>query len=90
MSRRKAAEPAEAGEVDPHAPRRNPILLGHEAAEATLLEAWGGGRMHHAWLIGGPPGVGKATLAYRFARFVLAQTENGGEAAGAGLFGAPT
>ena len=32
------------------------------------------GRMHHAWLITGPDGVGKATLAYRFARRLLAGT----------------
>ena len=31
--------------------------------------------MHHAWLIGGPKGIGKATLAYRFARFVLAHPD---------------
>src|SRR6185503_4634783 len=49
-------------------------LLGHEAAEATLLEAMRSGRMHHAWLITGPDGVGKATLAYRFARRLLAGT----------------
>ena len=53
-------------------PRANPLLLGHEAAEATLLEAMRSGRMHHAWLITGPNGVGKATLAYRFARRLLA------------------
>ncbi len=53
-------------------PRANPHLLGHEAAEATLLEAMRSGRMHHAWLIAGPDGVGKATLAYRFARRLLA------------------
>jgi len=52
-------------------PRANPILLGHEAAEATLLEAMRAGRLHHAWLVTGPDGVGKATLAYRFARFML-------------------
>ena len=52
----------------PPDPRANPILLGHAAAEATLLEALRTGRMHHAWLITGPDGVGKATLAYRFAR----------------------
>ena len=52
-------------------PRANPVLLGHEAAEATLLEAMRAGRLHHAWLITGPDGVGKATLAYRFARFLL-------------------
>ena len=55
-------------------PRANPLLLGHEAAEATLLEAMRSGRMHHAWLITGPDGVGKATLAYRFARRLLAGT----------------
>ena len=53
-------------------PRANPLLLGHESAEATLLEALRSGRMHHAWLITGPDGVGKATLAYRFARRLLA------------------
>ena len=52
-------------------PRANPLLLGHEAAEATLLDAMRAGRLHHAWLITGPDGVGKATLAYRFARFLL-------------------
>jgi DNA polymerase-3 subunit delta' len=54
------------------APRANPLLLGHATAEATLLEAMRSGRMHHAWLITGPDGVGKATLAYRFARRLLA------------------
>ena len=54
------------------APRANPLLLGHEPAETTLLEAMRSGRMHHAWLITGPDGVGKATLAYRFARRLLA------------------
>src|SRR5689334_10253815 len=54
------------------APRANPLLLGHEAAEAVLLEAMRSGRIHHAWLITGPDGVGKATLAYRFARRLLA------------------
>ncbi len=55
-------------------PRANSILLGHEAAEATLLDAVRAGRMHHAWLITGPEGVGKATLAYRFGRRLLAGT----------------
>ncbi|HEY1411119.1 MAG TPA: AAA family ATPase, partial [Rhodopila sp.] len=53
-------------------PRANPLLLGHEDAEATVLDAMRAGRMHHAWLITGPEGVGKATLAYRFARRLLA------------------
>ena len=54
-------------------PRENPLLVGHNRAERILLESWNSGRMPHAWLIGGPPGIGKATLAYRVARFVLAQ-----------------
>src|SRR5271169_1750093 len=58
-------------------PRANPLLLGHEAAEATLLEAMRSGRMHHAWLITGPDGVGKATLAFRFARRLLAGMPDG-------------
>lgn len=58
-------------------PRANPLLLGHEPAEATLIEALRSGRMHHAWLITGPDGVGKATLAYRFARRLLAGMPDG-------------
>jgi DNA polymerase-3 subunit delta' len=54
------------------APRENPRLIGHDAAERAILDAFRGGRLHHAWLITGPEGVGKATLAYRFARRLLA------------------
>ncbi len=53
-------------------PRANPLLVGHGLAERALLEAARGGRLHHAWLLVGPAGVGKATLAYRFARWLLA------------------
>jgi DNA polymerase III subunit delta' len=56
-------------------PREATALFGHADAERTLLAAYRGGRMPHAWLIGGPPGVGKATLAYRVARFVLAHPD---------------
>jgi len=66
----------------PPPPRANPLLLGHEAAERTLLDAIAQKRMHHAWLISGPEGIGKATLAYRFARALLAGTTVG---AGASL-----
>ena len=45
---------------------------GHEAAEATLVAEAAAGRLHHAWLIAGPKGIGKATLAFRFARWLLA------------------
>jgi DNA polymerase-3 subunit delta' len=56
-------------------PRETSALFGHVEAERTLLEAYKGGRIPHAWLIGGPPGIGKATLAYRLARFVLAHPD---------------
>src|ERR1700709_1482121 len=55
----------------PH-PRATNELFGHVEAEQTLLDAYRGGRIPHAWLIGGESGVGKATLAFRMARFVLA------------------
>lgn len=54
-------------------PRANPDLLGHEAGEQALLAAVRGGRLAHAWLITGPAGIGKATLAFRFARYLLAR-----------------
>src|SRR3954451_2381652 len=50
-------------------------LFGHAEAEQTLLEAYRGGRIPHAWLIGGEAGIGKATLAYRMARVVLAHPD---------------
>jgi len=62
-------------------PRQTTTLLGHEAAERAFLSAWQAGRVHHAWLLGGPRGIGKATLAFRIARYVLAAAD------GAGLFG---
>ncbi|MET0545748.1 MAG: DNA polymerase III subunit delta' [Caulobacterales bacterium] len=52
-------------------PRDTYDLLGHEEAEADLASALSFGRVHHAWLITGPLGVGKATLAYRAARILL-------------------
>jgi DNA polymerase-3 subunit delta' len=52
-------------------PRETPDLFGHREAETALLTAYRSGRIPHAWLIGGAQGVGKATLAYRMARFVL-------------------
>ncbi len=65
----------DAADSDILCPRETAVLFGQEAAERTLLEAYKGGRIPHAWLIGGPPGIGKATLAYRLARFVLAHPD---------------
>ncbi len=58
----------------PH-PRETTGLVGHHEAEAQMLEAYRSGRLPHAWVIGGPEGIGKATLAWRFARFVLANPD---------------
>jgi len=55
----------------PH-PRDTPRLIGQDAAEGAFLEAYSAERLHHAWLLCGPRGVGKATLAWRIARFLLA------------------
>jgi DNA polymerase-3 subunit delta' len=56
-------------------PRETGVLFGHATAEQALLASYQSGRIPHAWLIGGPPGVGKATLAYRLARFVFAHPD---------------
>lgn len=61
----------------PH-PRETRLLLGQDRAEAAFLEAYGSGRLHHGWLLTGPRGVGKATLAWRIARFLLATSEEAG------------
>jgi DNA polymerase-3 subunit delta' len=53
-------------------PRANSLFLGHSSAVTALHGAAISGRLHHAWLIGGQRGIGKATLAYRFARWLLA------------------
>jgi DNA polymerase III subunit delta' len=65
-------------EGTPH-PRERQVLFGQQAAEESFLAALGTGRLHHAWLVGGPEGIGKATLAYRAARFLLAPAEQRGE-----------
>ena len=56
-------------------PRSAAVLFGHAAAEAALLAAYRSGRVPHAFLMAGSQGIGKATLAYRMARFVLAHPD---------------
>src|SRR6266446_2942866 len=56
-------------------PRETTVLFGHDSAERAFLAVYRSGRVPHAWLIGGEPGIGKATLAYRIARFVLAEPD---------------
>lgn len=67
----------------PH-PRETAHLFGHDAPEADFLAAFNTGRLHHGWMITGPRGVGKATLAWRLARFLLATPDDYG-----GMFAPP-
>lgn len=71
----------------PH-PKDQYEFIGHESGEAAFIEGLSSGRLHHAWLIGGPQGIGKATLAYRVARYLLARGAAAPEA-GKGLYVAP-
>lgn len=78
--------PPEADRLDgaPH-PRETGALYGQSRAEAAFLEAATSGRLPHGWLLTGPKGIGKATFAWRAARFLLAQAVQNDPA----LFGAP-
>jgi DNA polymerase-3 subunit delta' len=67
----------------PH-PRETGALYGHAAQEAAILQAFTSDRLHHAWMLTGAKGVGKATLAWRAARFLLATPDYDG-----GMFAAP-
>lgn len=79
------ATPPEPDKLDaaPH-PRDAARVFGHASAEAEFLAAFNGDRLHHAWMITGARGVGKATLAWRLARFLLATPLDDG-----GMFAAP-
>ena len=68
----------------PH-PRETQALYGQDTAQADFLQAYGSDRLHHGWLITGPKGVGKATLAWQIARFLLATPPVQDD----GLFGTP-
>lgn len=68
----------------PH-PRETHRLFGQSIAETEFLDAFNSKRFHHGWLITGPKGVGKATLAWRIAKFLLSQPIEDGPS----LFGDP-
>ena len=73
MSRAPRAPKEQTFEEDPDQPvRAMPDLFGHQAAAETLQRAALSGRLPHAWMLAGPPGIGKATLGYRFGRWLLA------------------
>lgn len=57
-------------------PKDNSYLIGHEKAEKLFLDAYQRQTLHHAFLISGIEGIGKATFAYKIARFLLTSDEN--------------
>jgi DNA polymerase-3 subunit delta' len=79
QGRRHGRSPARPDRLDgaPH-PRETARLIGQDVAETAFLDAFRQGRLHHGWLLTGPKGVGKATLAWRIARFLLATPEDDG------------
>ncbi len=60
-------------EIQPH---NNPYLIGHKEAEQIFLNAWKNSGLHNSWIISGISGIGKATFAYRIARFLLSADES--------------
>lgn len=76
MARANLEAPPESDRIEdaPH-PRESLTLIGHEAEEQGLLDAYRANRLPHAILIGGPAGIGKATLAWRLTRFLLAHPD---------------
>lgn len=52
-------------------------MIGHRDAETAFLEGWQGGRLHHAWLLAGPQGMGKGAFAARVARFLVTHGSGG-------------
>lgn len=88
-SDRDAPEPEDGGGTDSASeglpePRRARQCLGHESVEADLLARIASGRFPHALIFSGISGIGKATMAFRLARFLLKKDDGQ-----AGLFGAP-
>ena len=49
------------------------MICGQERAVGQFLSAWRSGAMHHAWLLAGARGVGKAAFAMAAAELVLAE-----------------
>ncbi len=75
---RSRSEASEPDRLEPFsAPREVDQVFGHDAAAGEFVTALASGHLHHAWALVGPEGIGKATLAYRLARTVLAHTGSG-------------
>jgi DNA polymerase III subunit delta' len=74
-----AEEPEDPREVPWH-PRFAAEVIGHDGAMTHFIESFAAGRPHHAWLIMGPLGIGKATLAYKLAAHALTSGSNATQA----------
>jgi DNA polymerase-3 subunit delta' len=84
MAKRKTATKSVEGEDQALSspwppPRATETLFGHSHAEEAFLRAFNAGTLHHAWLLTGGHGIGKATFAYRAARFLLSREALRGE-----------
>tara|TARA_B100000963_G_scaffold2595_1_gene2037 strand:+ start:730 stop:1869 length:1140 start_codon:yes stop_codon:yes gene_type:complete len=62
----------------PH-PKVTKNLFGHQTAEQEFINCFKSGKFHHGWLITGSKGIGKATFAWRVAKFLLTQPTDGQE-----------
>ncbi|MFZ0569897.1 MAG: hypothetical protein WAM63_05335, partial [Rhodomicrobium sp.] len=88
MAKRKSTETKSASSEETAAeslalhPRLTEALFGQSAAEETFLRAFNAGTLHHAWLVTGERGIGKAAFAYRAARFLLSRDAGSPERAG--------
>ncbi len=52
-------------------PAEHTLLVGHQEGADRVAGQYAAGHLHHAWLIAGPRGIGKATLAFRLAAHIL-------------------
>lgn len=57
-------------------PRHTQIIYGHNSPQLDFLDAYKTERLHHAWMITGSRGIGKATLGYKIAKFILSQSQS--------------
>lgn len=52
-------------------PAESEFLVGHQQAADRFVAAYHAGKLHHAWLVSGPRGIGKATFAFHLSKYIL-------------------
>jgi DNA polymerase-3 subunit delta' len=55
-------------------PQASSFFIGHDHVERDFLDLWNNNKMPHAFILNGIKGIGKATFAYRLARFILKES----------------